>query len=122
MGTGNQLDGLYFCGSSANSYKVCFNSSVEFRLWHARLGHSSSPTVNVLRNSLNLKQIEDSQPCEVCHQAKQHAHNVVQHLGVSEGLIYLQGIASIAMIRSEILRMKVLLIDDRANRATESIC
>ncbi|KAJ0922526.1 putative RNA-directed DNA polymerase [Helianthus annuus] len=70
--TGNQVDGLYFCGDTSKTMKVCFNSHDTLNLWHSRLGHPSNPVLSVLKDSLNLKFTNNDIPCEVCHRAKQH--------------------------------------------------
>ncbi|XP_076960956.1 uncharacterized protein LOC143637446 [Bidens hawaiensis] len=70
--TGNQLDGLYVCGSSSVSDKVCYGSFSSVNLWHARLGHPSDVVLNVLKDTLKLGKVVNDTPCEVCHKAKQH--------------------------------------------------
>ncbi|KAJ0753121.1 putative RNA-directed DNA polymerase [Helianthus annuus] len=69
--TGSQLDGLYFCGSSTMSNKVC-NASLDANLWHARLGHPAEPVLHVLKDKLDIKKDTKIEPCETCHRAKQH--------------------------------------------------
>ncbi|KAJ0470826.1 putative RNA-directed DNA polymerase [Helianthus annuus] len=67
--TGRQTDGLYFCGNSFNSVIACFNKAETIKLWHSRLGHPADQALNVL----NLKDDKtNTEPCEVCHKAKQH--------------------------------------------------
>ncbi|KAJ0590616.1 hypothetical protein HanIR_Chr04g0199491 [Helianthus annuus] len=52
--TGNQFDGLYFCGDASKPVKVCFNSYDQLNLWHSRLGHPSDQVLNVLKDDLRL--------------------------------------------------------------------
>ncbi|KAJ0520852.1 putative RNA-directed DNA polymerase [Helianthus annuus] len=70
--TGRQLDGLYFCGNSCKSVKVCSSNVNLCNLWHARLGHPSFQALKPLSHKLNVNISEDDFPCEICHKAKQH--------------------------------------------------
>ncbi|KAK1418428.1 hypothetical protein QVD17_27572 [Tagetes erecta] len=70
--TGNQVEGLYMCGSLLENIKVCNSSYSGLNLWHSRLGHPSDKALAVLKNNLGIKINSELIPCEVCHRAKQH--------------------------------------------------
>ncbi|XP_071727532.1 uncharacterized protein [Rutidosis leptorrhynchoides] len=74
LGTGSVNGGLYlfdnYIGDSfmCNSVFACnFESSL---LWHNRLGHPSSPVLNILKHKLNFDKTIEDIPCEVCLKAK----------------------------------------------------
>ncbi|XP_035838049.1 uncharacterized protein LOC110900632 [Helianthus annuus] len=75
MVIGSQDSGLYFVGSNGNSVNVCFNRFVKSNLWHSRLGHPSDQVLAVLKENLDVKNVEHG-PCEICHRAKQN-HQVI---------------------------------------------
>ncbi|XP_071688885.1 uncharacterized protein [Rutidosis leptorrhynchoides] len=75
VGTGSQSGGLYlFDDHDLNvvglSCNVCVHL-VSAQLWHARLGHPSVQVLKVLKQKLNLKDIQENCPCDICHKAKQ---------------------------------------------------
>ncbi|KAK1422630.1 hypothetical protein QVD17_17916 [Tagetes erecta] len=70
--TGNQVEGLYLCGSMLKPIKVCSSSYNGLNLWHSRLGHPSDNALAVIKNSLGIKTQSELSPCETCHRAKQH--------------------------------------------------
>ncbi|KAJ0688424.1 putative RNA-directed DNA polymerase [Helianthus annuus] len=67
---GRQENGLYFVGRDGNFASLCFNSFVRTDLWHSRLGHPSDQVLAVLKDNLDVKNVEHS-PCEICHRSKQ---------------------------------------------------
>ncbi|XP_071727271.1 uncharacterized protein [Rutidosis leptorrhynchoides] len=74
-GIGKQDGGLYVfddthdCSFTANN---CVSNCYAYcKLWHARLGHLSDQVLNVLKNKLSLKGDFNTEPCEICHKAKQ---------------------------------------------------
>ncbi|XP_071709370.1 uncharacterized protein [Rutidosis leptorrhynchoides] len=76
VGTGDVYNGLYvFNVSDSENMNVCLPESkcyLSKHLWHSRLGH---PSDNVLKNlkdkiDLSCKDIV-SEPCDICHKAKQ---------------------------------------------------
>ncbi|XP_071695425.1 uncharacterized protein [Rutidosis leptorrhynchoides] len=75
LGTGSVNGGLYvfdyFKGDPLmyNSVHACNFESI--LLWHNRLGHPSSPVLNILKHRLNLDHNIDDLPCEICLKAKQ---------------------------------------------------
>ncbi|KAK1406226.1 hypothetical protein QVD17_41515 [Tagetes erecta] len=70
--TGNQLEGLYLCGDSLDTSKVCFSSFSGVNLWHARLGHPSDQALMAINQNLGIRSQTELFPCDVCHRAKQH--------------------------------------------------
>ncbi|XP_071727921.1 uncharacterized protein [Rutidosis leptorrhynchoides] len=70
VGIGDEHDGLYMfkkyvLGISNNS------SSCTMKLWHSRLGHPASQVLNILSDSLKFTNHNNTEPCDICHQAKQ---------------------------------------------------
>ncbi|XP_071712191.1 uncharacterized protein [Rutidosis leptorrhynchoides] len=74
LGTGSVNGGLYVFDYlkgdplMCNSMYACNFESV--LLWHNRLGHRSSPVLNILKHILNLDMNVDDLPCETCLKAK----------------------------------------------------
>ncbi|XP_071714161.1 uncharacterized protein [Rutidosis leptorrhynchoides] len=75
VGTGSQSGGLYlFDDHDLNVVGLSCNVCVHFvssQLWQARLGHPSVQVLKVLKQKLNLKDIQENCPCDICHKAKQ---------------------------------------------------
>ncbi|KAK1429347.1 hypothetical protein QVD17_11555 [Tagetes erecta] len=74
--TGNELGGLYFVNtkSKGQSFFKSFHSNSTIhpaKVWHNRLGHPSDQVLKILKETLPLKNYECTEPCEICHQAKQ---------------------------------------------------
>ena len=74
MGIGSEHGGLYVFNQGINTNKQCIESNmvccISKTVWHNRLGHPSSPVLDVLKDTLNLGK-ETLPVCDVCHQAKQ---------------------------------------------------
>ncbi|XP_071695532.1 uncharacterized protein [Rutidosis leptorrhynchoides] len=74
-GTGKQDGGLYVFDdthdSSFTASNCVSNCYASCKLWHARLGHPSDQVLNVLKTKLSLKGDLNTEPCEICHKAKQ---------------------------------------------------
>ncbi|KAK9748217.1 hypothetical protein RND81_02G043900 [Saponaria officinalis] len=70
IGTGKRLDGLYYLQANMDTVLTVPSVSTSFQMWHHRLGHPSEEIIKLLP-FLNNKAQSLSQPCEVCHRAKQ---------------------------------------------------
>ncbi|GJU86702.1 putative RNA-directed DNA polymerase [Tanacetum coccineum] len=72
VGTGSEHSGLYFFDTGKklvnNNIKTCNLSRC---IWHNRLGHPSDQVLGVLKQDIDIDNIKESDPCEVCHKAKQ---------------------------------------------------
>ncbi|PWA87032.1 ribonuclease H-like domain-containing protein [Artemisia annua] len=72
MGTGSERGGLYFLdeGKRINNsnIKSCVMSNC---IWHNRLGHPSDQVLTVLKHKLKDLKNTKSDPCDICHKAKQ---------------------------------------------------
>ncbi|GJX15623.1 ribonuclease H-like domain-containing protein [Tanacetum coccineum] len=76
LGTGSESAGLYvfdancdkLAVSNQSKFLVCYVSK---EVWHNRLGHPANQVLKLLKNSLNLSNLDHNSPCEVCHKAKQ---------------------------------------------------
>lgn len=76
LGTGSVRGGLYLFDEQetgkpiekCNNATVCY---VSINTWHNRLGHPSNQVLNVLKESLNINGELNTNPCKVCHKAKQ---------------------------------------------------
>ncbi|XP_071738670.1 uncharacterized protein [Rutidosis leptorrhynchoides] len=71
VGIGDEQDGLYVFNKSViginNNSTAC-----SMKLWHSRLGHPASQVLNILKDNLNISNFNnDTEPCDICHQAKQ---------------------------------------------------
>nr|GEW04846.1 ribonuclease H-like domain-containing protein [Tanacetum cinerariifolium] len=75
-GTGSECDVLYLLDSDCPKSGMCINSKflichVPKDVWHNRLGHPDNHVLKLLKESLNLSNIDHNSPYEVCHKAKQ---------------------------------------------------
>ncbi|GJU80865.1 putative RNA-directed DNA polymerase [Tanacetum coccineum] len=75
MGTGKQIDGLYYFdgnqGINFENFKsnnVCFLSK---QIWHCRLGHPADQVLDVLRHTLSFDNKNTELICDTCQRAKQ---------------------------------------------------
>ncbi|KAK1412979.1 hypothetical protein QVD17_34637 [Tagetes erecta] len=70
--TGNEVGGLYFANTVNKSlFFKSNNAQISGKLWHNRLGHPSDKVLNVLKDILPISNHRNTDPCEICHQAKQ---------------------------------------------------
>ncbi|XP_071704702.1 uncharacterized protein [Rutidosis leptorrhynchoides] len=73
-GTGRQDGGLFFFDNTDDpsfTANNCVSNYASGKLWHARLGHPSDKVLNVLKTKLSFKDDLNTEPCEICHKAKQ---------------------------------------------------
>ncbi|GJZ46008.1 putative RNA-directed DNA polymerase [Tanacetum coccineum] len=72
MGTGSMIGGLYYLDQGKkfvnSNVRTC---NVSKCLWHNRLGHPADQVLSVLKNKIDLSDMDSGGPCEVCHKAKQ---------------------------------------------------
>ena len=72
MGTGSERGGLYFLDEGKrhnnSNIKSCVMSNC---IWHNRLGHPSDQVLILLKNKIKDIKSINSEPCDVCHKAKQ---------------------------------------------------
>ncbi|GKA91649.1 ribonuclease H-like domain-containing protein [Tanacetum coccineum] len=73
LGIGNQCEGLYYYNNqgiksnlSVSRYQ-CYLSQHD---WHCRLGHPIEPVLNVLKDSLQFDNKDQTICCEICQMAK----------------------------------------------------
>jgi hypothetical protein len=73
---GKEVSGLYtirpnFISQHNNANGCWFSGSSSHLLWHCRLGHPSDNVLHVLKKDLSLSKHINTQPCDICHKAKQ---------------------------------------------------
>ncbi|GJS71624.1 ribonuclease H-like domain-containing protein [Tanacetum coccineum] len=73
LGTGSQHGGLYFLDFNKPETFIKCNNLVchSNTLWHNRLGHPCGQVLNALKDRIDIRGNGDSDPCDICHQAKQ---------------------------------------------------
>ncbi|GJS32458.1 putative RNA-directed DNA polymerase, partial [Tanacetum coccineum] len=72
VGNGRQRKCLYFLDLGKRLFNKETNACLVSKcLWHNRLGHPADQVLDVLKNKIDLKGVQSSEPCEVCHRAKQ---------------------------------------------------
>ncbi|GJW32287.1 ribonuclease H-like domain-containing protein [Tanacetum coccineum] len=120
LGTGSESAGLYVfdanCDklvvSNQSKFLVCYVSK---EVWHNRLGHPANQVLKLLKNSLNLSNLDHNSPCEVCHKAKQTRDSfpISDHKSVALGdLIYLDVWGLIKWLVGKALGIFLTVVDD----------
>nr|GEU61225.1 ribonuclease H-like domain-containing protein [Tanacetum cinerariifolium] len=76
LGTGIKIGGFYLFDKKYNISVVSNNSKffsyhVSMEVWHCRLGLLANQVLKLLKESLNLTNVDHDSPCKVCHKAKQ---------------------------------------------------
>ncbi|GJS99232.1 putative RNA-directed DNA polymerase [Tanacetum coccineum] len=72
LGTGNQIDGLYYFNDNGQGNKSFEKPSCNFvkYMWHSRLGHPSDQVLKILQKELAFDN-NDLGHCEICQKSKQ---------------------------------------------------
>ncbi|GJX19335.1 putative RNA-directed DNA polymerase [Tanacetum coccineum] len=71
MGTSSMIGGLYFLDQGKKHVNSNVKTCVMYKcLWHNRLGHPVDQVLHVLKDKIDIKDL-DTSPCDVCHKAKQ---------------------------------------------------
>ncbi|GJX75530.1 ribonuclease H-like domain-containing protein [Tanacetum coccineum] len=74
LGIGKQCEGLYYYndkGIKSNNSTLRFQCLLSQHDWHCRLGHSTDPVLNVLKDSLNIDKKDNTVCYEICQRDKQ---------------------------------------------------
>ncbi|GJY16990.1 putative RNA-directed DNA polymerase, partial [Tanacetum coccineum] len=98
--------------SNQSKYFVCYVSK---DVWHNRLGHPANQVLKLLKNSLNLSNIDHNSPCEVCHKAKQtrDAFPISDHKSICLGeLIHLDVWGPYRVVSREGFKYFLTIVDD----------
>ncbi|GKB40653.1 putative RNA-directed DNA polymerase [Tanacetum coccineum] len=118
--TGSESVGLYvfyancdkLAVSNQSKFPVCYVSK---EVWHNRLGHPANQVLKLLKNSLNLSNLDHNSPCEVCHKAKQTRDSfpISDHKSVALGdLIHLDVWGPYKVVSREGFRYFLTVVDD----------
>ncbi|KAG7598819.1 F-box associated interaction domain [Arabidopsis suecica] len=71
IGAGEQLNGLYFFRGLGDTMMIHAMDVQSVDVWHCRLGHPASKTMEMLKLSNSSSSSFDSKSCDVCIRAKQ---------------------------------------------------
>ncbi|GJT26128.1 ribonuclease H-like domain-containing protein [Tanacetum coccineum] len=122
LGTGSESAGLYvfdancdkLAVSNQSKFLVCYVSK---EVWHNRLGHPANQVLKLLKNSLNLSNLDHNSPCEVCHKAKQTRDSfpISDHKSVALGdLIHLDVWGPYKVVSREGFRLPSSVLNEKS--------